>query len=67
MKDRELRCVVCDAEMVFEVPPCGDGHDDCPELVCTRCDAAEILAPLEIRVLLSPGGNRIAPLQRSAA
>ncbi|MEV8507592.1 hypothetical protein AB0368_22620 [Actinoplanes sp. NPDC051475] len=68
MDERELRCIICDAEMPFEVPPCGDGHDkDCPELVCTRCGAAEILAPLEIRVWLRPGGDRIAPLQRRAA
>ncbi|WP_305786210.1 MULTISPECIES: hypothetical protein [Micromonosporaceae] len=67
MDERELRCVLCDAEMPFEVPPCTDGHDDCPELVCTRCGAAEILAPLEIRVWLRPNGNRVAPLQRTAA
>ena len=68
MDDRELRCVICDAEMPFEVPPCKDGHDrDCPELVCTRCGAAEILAPLEIRVWLRPNGHRVAPLQRRAA
>ena len=37
MKEHELRCVICDGDMLFEVPPCADGHDDCPELVCTRC------------------------------
>jgi hypothetical protein len=68
VKERELCCMVCGVELPFEVPPCEDGHDgDCPELVCTRCGAAEILAPLEIRVWLRPPGNRIAPLQRRAA
>jgi hypothetical protein len=68
VQERELRCVICDAEMPFEVPPCTDGHGaDCPELVCTRCDAAEILAPLEVRVWLRPDNHRIAPLQRRAA
>lgn len=67
MPERELRCVVCDAEMPFETPSCADGHEDCPELLCTRCGAAEILAPVTIRVLLSPGGTRVAPQQRRAA
>ena len=67
MEERELRCIVCDAEMPFEVPPCKDGHDECPELLCTRCGAAEIVAPLEIRVWLRPGGDRVVPLQRRAA
>jgi hypothetical protein len=68
VRDRELRCVVCDVEMPFETPPCIDGHaEECPELLCTRCGAAEIVAPVTIRVLLSPGGSRIAPQQRRAA
>lgn len=66
MHERHLRCVLCGVDLPFEVPPCQDGHDDCPELVCTRCGAAEILAPLEMRVWLSPPG-RVAPLQRRAA
>ena len=67
MRDRELRCFICDAEMPFETPPCTDGHDECPELLCTRCDAAEIIAPVTFRVLLSAGGARVAPQQRRAA
>jgi hypothetical protein len=68
VRDRELRCIICDTEMPFETPPCADGHEEeCPELLCTRCGAAEIVAPVTIRVLLSPGGSRVAPQQRRAA
>lgn len=68
MRNREQRCIVCDVELPFETPPCTDGHDDeCPELLCTRCGAAEIVAPVTIRMLLSPGGSRVAPQQRRAA
>ncbi|MFC8847647.1 MULTISPECIES: hypothetical protein [unclassified Micromonospora] len=29
----------------FEVPPCADGHGaDCPELVCTGCGTALLIA-----------------------
>jgi hypothetical protein len=52
---------------MFEVPPCADGHDsDCPELVCTRCGAAELLFPLPLRLAQRPRG-RVAPQQRRAA
>jgi len=73
VRERELRCVICAAEMPFETPPCADGHEadgheeDCPELLCVRCGAAEILAPITMRVLLSAGGSRVAPQQRRAA
>ena len=68
MEEHELRCVVCDGDMLFEVPPCADGHDDCPELVCTRCGAAEVVAPIVVH-LWKPGEKirRVAPQQRSAA
>jgi len=63
--DRELRCVICERDMMFEVPPCPDGHeDDCPELLCTRCGAAEMLFPLSLRVRRFHGP---APQQRRAA
>ncbi|MEV6487844.1 hypothetical protein AB0M20_04260 [Actinoplanes sp. NPDC051633] len=70
MRERELRCVICDRDMMFEVPPCPDGHEDeCPELLCTRCGAAEVLFPLALRVFKphTPRGGRIAPMQRRAA
>jgi hypothetical protein len=66
--ERELRCVICDGDMLFEAPPCPDEHDDCPELVCTRCGAAELLFPLALRVWQRPtGGIRSVPQQRRAA
>ena len=68
MHNRELRCIVCDTELPFETPPCADGQaDECPELLCPRCGAAEIVAPVTIRVLVSAGGARVAPQQRRAA
>ncbi|GGK87664.1 hypothetical protein [Mangrovihabitans endophyticus] len=65
MKERELRCVICDADMTFEAPPCVDGHDECPELLCTRCGAAEILFPHALRVRRP--ARRVAPQQRRVA
>jgi hypothetical protein len=65
--ERELRCVICDGDMLFEVPPCPDEHDECPELVCTRCGAAELLFPLTLRVWQRPTGSVSVPQQRRAA
>jgi hypothetical protein len=65
--ERELRCAICDGDMLFEVPPCPDGHDECPELVCTRCGAAEVLVPVTLRYWRRPTGSRVAPHQRRAA
>lgn len=69
MSERDLRCVICDGDMMFEVPPCSDGHDDCPELVCTRCGAAEVIAPIVAHLWFQPGAGRrrVAPQQRRAA
>ena len=61
-----MRCAICNGEMAYEVPPCPDGHDDCPELVCTGCGSAEVLAPVTMRVLRRPLG-KIVPYQRTAA
>ena len=67
MEERELRCIICDRDMMFEVPPCGDGHaEDCPELVCTRCGAAEVLFPLTLRLGYRTQGL-VLPQQRRAA
>jgi hypothetical protein len=69
VSERELRCVICDGDMMFEVPPCTEGHDDCPELVCTRCGAAEVVAPIVVHMWWKPQGPRrtVAPQQRRAA
>ncbi|MBM7080072.1 hypothetical protein [Micromonospora humida] len=45
MSDRELYCDTCEGVRPFEVPPCADGHGaDCPELLCTGCGAAVLIA-----------------------
>jgi hypothetical protein len=61
-----MRCAICNSEMLYEVPPCPDGHEDCPELVCTGCGAAEVLVPVTLRVWQRPR-RRVAPHQRRAA
>jgi hypothetical protein len=66
VEQRDMRCPICHGEMLFEVPPCTDGHDECPELVCTGCGAAEVLMPITPRLWHRPRG-RVAPHQRSAA
>jgi hypothetical protein len=68
VSERELRCVICDGDMLFEVPPCADGHDECPELVCTRCGMAEVVAPIVVHLWPGKHGARPAlPHQRRAA
>lgn len=68
MRERDLHCAICDAELLFEAPPCQDDHDeDCPELICTGCGGAILIAPVTMRVWLRPSGARIAPQQRRAA
>ncbi|MEV1333039.1 hypothetical protein AB0J20_26100 [Micromonospora costi] len=45
MSDRELYCDSCEGVQPFEAPPCVDGHGaDCPELICTGCGAAVLIA-----------------------
>jgi len=68
VSERELRCAICDGDMLFEVPPCADDHDDCPELVCTRCGIAEVVAPIVVHVWpRSNGAPPRLPHQRRAA
>ena len=44
-------CADCRQEQLFEVPPCGDGHDasdwGCPDLACTACGAAAVMGIAE--------------------
>ena len=50
MSDRELHCDTCEGVVLFEAPPCGDGHGaDCPELICTGCGAAVVIATFAFR------------------
>ncbi|MBW4702443.1 hypothetical protein [Micromonospora sp. RL09-050-HVF-A] len=45
MSDRELYCDTCEGVQPFEMPPCADGHGaDCPELLCTGCGTAVLIA-----------------------
>ncbi|MFJ8687132.1 hypothetical protein [Micromonospora wenchangensis] len=45
MSDREFYCDTCEGVQPFEAPPCPDGHGvDCPELLCTGCGAAVLIA-----------------------
>jgi hypothetical protein len=40
-------CSTCGDERPFERPPCVDGHGDlCPELACTGCGMAVVIADL---------------------
>ncbi|KAB1911760.1 hypothetical protein [Micromonospora sp. AMSO31t] len=50
MSDRELPCDSCEGVVLFEAPPCVDGHGaDCPELICTGCGAAVLIATFAFR------------------
>ncbi|WBB79943.1 hypothetical protein O7606_00595 [Micromonospora sp. WMMD882] len=50
MSERELYCDRCQGVQPFEVPPCVDGHGaDCPEVVCTGCGAALVIATFTFR------------------
>jgi hypothetical protein len=65
---RELYCATCRTETTFEAPPCEDVHDDCPELLCTGCGGAIVIAPVTVvRAWLRPRNGHIAPHQRRAA
>ncbi len=67
MREREMYCVTCEGEMLFEVPPCEDGHgEDCPELVCTGCGGAVLVASFAVRVR-RPEGVRAAAWRHHAA
>ena len=40
-------CVDCEAQTVFELPPCEDGHgEDCLDLACVDCGAAIVVGLL---------------------
>ena len=69
MSEREPRCVICDGDMMFEAPPWAARQDDCPELVCTRCGAAEVVTPVIVHLWFPSTTPRrtVAPQQRRAA
>ncbi|MEU6203882.1 hypothetical protein ABZ814_09855 [Micromonospora musae] len=69
MSERELYCDSCRGVAQFETPPCVDGHGaDCPELVCTRCGSAVLIATFTFRAprLGQAGRQPAAPRRRAA-
>ncbi|MDG4756826.1 hypothetical protein [Micromonospora sp. WMMD710] len=68
MSHRELHCDVCAGVAPFETPPCVDGHGaDCPELICTGCGTAVVIATFAFRVTRLADHRRRQPTQRRAA
>jgi hypothetical protein len=50
VSDRELYCATCEGVVLFEAPPCVDDHGaDCPELSCTGCGSAVLIATFAFR------------------
>ncbi|MEV4657691.1 hypothetical protein [Micromonospora sp. NPDC049301] len=67
MSDRELYCDVCEGVALFEVPPCADGHGtDCPELICTGCGAAVVIATFTAPVARLADRRRRQPARHAA-
>ncbi|MEU8425453.1 hypothetical protein AB0C15_31725 [Micromonospora sp. NPDC048835] len=68
MSHHEFHCDVCEGVTPFEAPPCVDGHGtDCPELICTGCGAAVVIATVAAPVVRLAGGRRRQPARRHAA
>jgi hypothetical protein len=68
MSDREMYCATCEVETLFEAPPRSEEYDEeCPELLCTGCGTAILIAPVVVWSFMRPGGARVAPQQRRAA
>ncbi|MET7878270.1 hypothetical protein [Micromonospora profundi] len=69
MSHRELYCDVCVGVALFEAPPCVDSHGtDCPELVCTDCGAAVVIATFTAPVTrLADRRHRRQPTRQHAA
>ncbi|MDO3704537.1 hypothetical protein Q3W71_23015 [Micromonospora sp. C28SCA-DRY-2] len=68
MPDRELHCDTCAGVQLFEAPPCVDDHGaDCPELICTRCGSAVLIATFAFRAARLADRHRPRPLHRRAA
>ncbi|KWV29411.1 hypothetical protein [Micromonospora rifamycinica] len=68
MSDREFYCDTCESVQLFEVPPCPDGHGtDCPELACTGCGAAVLIATFAFQPTRLADRRRRSPAGRHAA
>lgn len=68
MSDRELYCDACEGVQPFEAPPCVDGHGaDCPELICTGCGTAVLIATFAFHApRLDRRHGRSVPHRRAA-
>ncbi|WP_036372631.1 hypothetical protein [Micromonospora sp. ATCC 39149] len=67
MSDRELYCDTCEGVRPFEVPPCADGHGTaCPELACTGCGAAMLIATFTFPATQLTARRGPAPRRRAA-
>jgi hypothetical protein len=68
VSDREFYCDTCEGVQPFEAPPCLDGHGvDCPELVCTGCGLAVLIATFAFRAARLADRRRRPPAHRRAA
>ncbi|MEV0003746.1 hypothetical protein AB0H28_15855 [Micromonospora sp. NPDC050980] len=68
MSDHELYCDTCEGVVLFETPFCADGHGaDCPELVCTGCGAALLVATVRFRMPTRSRRRAPRPTRRHAA
>ncbi|SCG46501.1 hypothetical protein [Micromonospora humi] len=68
MSDRDLYCDTCEGVVLFEAPFCGDGHGvDCPELVCTGCGAAVLVAAITFPTSARSRRRATRPTHRHAA
>ncbi|MER7332024.1 MULTISPECIES: hypothetical protein [unclassified Micromonospora] len=68
MSERELYCDTCEGVQPFEAPPCVDGHGaDCPELACTGCGEAVLVATFAFRApRLAQRRRQPSPHRRAA-
>ncbi|MEU1603422.1 hypothetical protein [Micromonospora matsumotoense] len=68
MSDRELYCDTCEGVQPFEAPPCPDGHGvDCPELLCTGCGGAVLIATFAFQAIRLADHRRRPSANRHAA
>jgi heterodisulfide reductase subunit A-like polyferredoxin len=62
-----MHCAICQAEMLFEALPAEERTDEFPELVCTGCGTAVVVAPFTLRAWLRERGTPAVPQPRRAA
>jgi len=67
MANEEMYCGNCATETLFASVDAEDSQPDCPELMCTRCDLAIMIAPVAVWSHRAADEAWIAPQQRRAA